>query len=172
MNKGNEYFDEYPEAADEDYLNYDDEKSVQEALLEEVDEGPTGISEEGDDRIDLGPEWRNLEGQGDRSRVGMADLYGIGDLSTVMSGGNLSDKQISFNQRNMTPEEFFRTALYKLVSVYGNHDSIQSSMEGLLQLVHKIPKLKFRNPAAMLFAYSLITAHVSLKKVSLSMLTN
>lgn len=109
-----------------------------------------GFVAEDDSRIDSGAEWRDYGDGVSKSRVGIARAADIDeDLGTMM----VDDKFKKMEQMSRTPEDMFRILARKIKERYNINDGVYDDSLRIMQYLNKQNrKLKFKNPAAIIFA--------------------
>jgi hypothetical protein len=135
--------------------NIDDYESDDDGDFREEDADVVGGGDDGflpDDKyIDQGAEWRDFGDGANKSRVGEArPLDIIEDLTTVAG----DDRFKKLEQMTKTPEDIFRIMSRNVIAKYRNKLS-EYYNEGIrvMQFINaRNRKLKFKNPAGILFA--------------------
>jgi len=139
--------DEYGHGYDYDDDDMDDYKSpTDEDFADDMD---SDIIED-DSRIDMGAEWRNYGDGVDPSRVGMARPTDIDeDLGTMI----MDDKFKKMEQMSRTPEDMFRIIGQRIITRYDLSEDLFNEAQRIMQYINRQNrKLKFKNPAAIIFA--------------------
>lgn len=101
-------------------------------------------------RIDTGAEWNDYGDAVSKSRVGIARAADIDeDLGTMM----VDDKFKKMDQMSRTPEDIFRMLSRKIKERYDLSEGVYDDSLRIMQYLNRQNrKLKFKNPAAILFA--------------------
>jgi hypothetical protein len=130
---------EYGTPTDEEFKEYG-----------EFDEEDGYIESDELSRIDTGAEWRNFEEGYDKSRVGIAREIDIDeDLGTMI----VDERFKKIEQMSRTPEDIFRSSVLKITQDYDLPKGIYEDSLRVMQLINKHKqKLKYKNPAAIVFA--------------------
>lgn len=100
-------------------------------------------------RLDTGAEWNDYGDGVTKSRVGIARAMDIDeDLGTMM----VDEKFKKMEQMSRTPEDMFRILARKIKERYEISEGIYDDSLRIMQYINKQNrKLKFKNPAAIIF---------------------
>jgi len=109
-----------------------------------------GFTADTDSRIDTGAEWNDYGDAVSKSRVGIARAADIEeDLGTMM----VDEKFKKMEQMSRTPEDIFRMISRKIKERYDIPEGVYDDSLRIMQYINKQNrKLKFKNPAAILFS--------------------
>lgn len=108
------------------------------------------VPDNNDGRIDSGAEWNDYGDGVSKSRVGIARAADIDeDLGTMMG----DEKFKKMEQMSRTPEDMFRILARKIKERYDINDGVYDDSLRIMQYLNKQNrKIKFKNPAAIIFA--------------------
>ncbi|MDD4930610.1 MAG: hypothetical protein PHG66_00455 [Candidatus Colwellbacteria bacterium] len=136
-------------------FEYDDEDIEEyKTPVDDLEYGDGGGDDEfvadTDSRIDTGAEWNDYGDGASKSRVGIARAADIDeDIGTMM----VDEKFKKMEQMSRTPEDMFRILARKIKERYDISDGVYDDSLRIMQYLNKQNrKLKFKNPAAIIFA--------------------